>query len=437
MLGIKILPVIFAVVFLFNGCQRATENADYSDGNIISEWNHVLTETIIEDLFTPPVASRIYVYPNLAAYEVLKFTEPGKKSITANLPGFDAIPAPETKIHLTLAALKAFTAVAVSMVYNEKHLNDYYRQTVDSLRGKGMSEKQIGEAESFGKSVADKILKRASNDMFKKTRAMERYVLENKPGAWEPTPPDYMQGVEPNWKLIQPLVLDSCSVFCPDSILGFSQEKGSALFAAALEVKQVVDSLNSEQISIIKFWDDNPNVSSHFGHATFFQQKMTPGGHWMAIAAKAIKDKNSTQVDAAYTFALTSISLFDGFIACWQAKYMYSSIRPLTYIHKYIDSNWEPYLQTPPFPEYPSGHSTISAAAATVLTGLYGESYAFTDSSEVPFGLPVRSFTSFYHASDEAAVSRLYGGIHFRHGNEAGRVLGRKIGDAVLRKIHL
>ncbi len=423
-------------VFLISGCFTIDPKPfDYTDGTVISEWNHVLTKSIIQDLFTPPVSSRIDAYPNLAAYEILKYESPNAKSITANLIGFDSIPPPPSgKINLTISALTAFTTVGAQLVYSENILKDYYRSTIDSMAKSGISEKIMEQSVAYGNRVAEIILKRASTDMFKKTRSMTRYVLKNAPGSWEPTPPDYMQGVEPNWKLLHTFVLDSCSMFSPDSILPFSTEKNSIFSNAALEVRNVGLALDSEQVSIIKFWDDNPNVSSHFGHATFFSQKMTPGGHWMAITGDVVRKKELTQSQAAFTFSLTAVALYDAFIACWDAKYSFSTIRPVTYIQKYIDKDWSPYLQTPPFPEFPSGHSTVSAAAATVLTGLFGENYTFTDSSEVPFGLPIRSFDSFYDASNEAAMSRLYGGIHFHWGNEAGKILGKKVGKMVLDK---
>lgn len=412
-------------------CKSDVEKSDYSNGKIIGKWNEVLTNTIIQDLFSPPVASRIYAYPNIAAYEVLKYAGSESKSITSRLSGFDSIPPPSEDINLTVAALHAFTVVGLKLIYTEKPLNTYYKSFIDSIQKGGVSAQIIERSENYGKIVADKILLRAASDMFKQTRSMERYTLKEIPGAWAPTPPDYMQGVEPNWNLIKPFLLDSCSEFCPDSILPYSSENNSVFVAAAGEVMEAKAGLDSDKVIIIKFWDDNPNVSKHFGHATIFEQKMTPGGHWMAIANNVVQHKEVSQTDAAYTFALTSIALFDAFIACWDAKYNFSTIRPVTFIQKHLDNEWLPYLQTPPFPEFPSGHSTISASAATVLTGMYG-AYAFTDSSEVPYGLPVRSFDSFYEASDEAALSRLYGGIHFTWGNEAGKIVGRKVGHKVL-----
>ncbi|MFW5760284.1 MAG: vanadium-dependent haloperoxidase, partial [Cyclobacteriaceae bacterium] len=125
----------------------------------------------------------------------------------------------------------------------------------------------------------------------------------------------------------------------------------------------------------------------------------------------------------------------DAFISCWDEKYRSSLIRPETYIYRYIDPDWKPLLQTPAFPEYTSGHSVISASAAVVLTELIGENFAFADSSEVDYGLPVRQYRSFYEASDEAAISRLYGGIHYRPACDNGIDQGRKVGNFIMDKI--
>ncbi len=155
----------------------------------------------------------------------------------------------------------------------------------------------------------------------------------------------------------------------------------------------------------------------------------------MSIASIASRKRGLNLMQTSEALTLTAIALYDGFISCWDEKYKSNHIRPETYIEKYIDPDWDPVLQTPPFPEYTSGHSVISAAAATMLTKLLGDRLAFTDSSEVAYGLPAREFNSFYDASEEAAISRLYGGIHFRPAIENGSIQGRKLGEYVARKI--
>ena len=192
---------------------------------------------------------------------------------------------------------------------------------------------------------------------------------------------------------------------------------------------------DEEKLLIARFWDDNPNVSYTTGHVTYFKQKLTPPGHWISITSSAIRKNNLNMMEAAETYVMVATALFDGFISCWDAKYAYNSIRPDTYIERYIDADWDPILQTPPFPEFPSGHSVISAAAATVLTQKFGDGYAFADSTQMAIGLPVRTFKSFNEAAAEVGESRIYGGIHFRPACDLGYKQGNAVGNLVLQKL--
>jgi membrane-associated phospholipid phosphatase len=155
----------------------------------------------------------------------------------------------------------------------------------------------------------------------------------------------------------------------------------------------------------------------------------------MNIAAHACRKADADMMQSAEAYVKTACALADAFIACWYTKYTYNLIRPESYINQYIDPDWQPLIQTPPFPEHTRGHSTISAAAATVLTDMFGAPFQFTDSTEVIFGIPPRTYSSFYQASDEVGVSRLYGGIHYRHGNEAGIKCGREVGRFISQKV--
>jgi hypothetical protein len=171
------------------------------------------------------------------------------------------------------------------------------------------------------------------------------------------------------------------------------------------------------------------------GHAMFATKKMSPGGHWLGIVGQVSRQLHKSYNETAEALALTSIGIFDGFIACWDEKYRSIRIRPETVINASVDKSWVPVLQTPPFPEYTSGHSTISRAAAEVLTSLYGANIAFEDSTEIPYGLPPRKFKSFIQASDEASVSRLYGGIHFMPALTEGAKQGSSVAQHLLARV--
>jgi membrane-associated phospholipid phosphatase len=198
-----------------------------------------------------------------------------------------------------------------------------------------------------------------------------------------------------------------------------------------MEVYDISKTLTPEQINIAVFWDDNPNVAHLNGHAAYFAQKMTPGGHWLAIVGAIMKSKNSNVMQTTYA----SLVLADAFITCWHYKYKFNTVRPITCINEWKDPKWFSYIQTPPFPEYPSGHSTISGAVSTLLTKLLGDSIAFTDSSELAYDLPVRSFKSFNDAANEVSVSRVYGGIHYRFTCDSSLALGREIGNYYIEKL--
>jgi membrane-associated phospholipid phosphatase len=200
-------------------------------------------------------------------------------------------------------------------------------------------------------------------------------------------------------------------------------------------VYNAVSSADTERIAIAKFWDCNPNISVTQGHVMYFQQKISPGGHWLNIAATVCKKENLDGIKTAEILSKIALTMADSFINCWEAKFHYNAIRPETVINKYIDKDWKPLLQTPPFPEYPSGHSVVSGASSVILTHYFGENYAYTDSTELPFGIPSRNFRSFKEAANEASVSRLYGGIHYLPALNNGLEEGREIAGYILEKL--
>jgi hypothetical protein len=176
-------------------------------------------------------------------------------------------------------------------------------------------------------------------------------------------------------------------------------------------------------------------VIEHSGHFMVGKKKNYTGGHWMGIAAIASKKANADLVKTAKAFTLTAISLLDAFISCWEAKYYYHYVRPITQINTWWDGTWTSFLQTPPFPEYTSGHSTISGSAATVLSGLYGDNFSFHDNSDSAFIGLTRDFNSFNDAAAEASISRFYGGIHFTNSLDTGLAKGKLIGNHLLNRV--
>ena len=262
-----------------------------------------------------------------------------------------------------------------------------------------------------------------------------KYTIKEDPATWKPTPPAYMEGIEPHWREMRLMVLRSADQFTPDDPTEYNINKGSKFYTELMEVYETVRNANEEEKEIASFWDCNPYVMNLKGHMMFATKKITPGGHWIGITEIACKMKDAGFMKSALAYALTSISLYDGFISCWDEKYRSILVRPETVINEHLDADWTPILQTPPFPEHTSGHSVISSSAAIILTELFGDNFEFEDTVELEYGLPVRKFNSFIQASEEAAISRLYGGIHYRPAIDLGVVQGRKVGQYILDNI--
>ena len=394
-----------------------------------------LTDIIVHDIFSPPVASRVYLYPTVAAYEIIAQKYPDKyNSLVGQVKELSTIPSPSDKnVNYHLASLFAFNTVGKALIFSENKMELFEKNFKTQLKELNVPSKVIKASEAYGQAVAVFIKEWASKDMYSQTRTYPKYTIKEEDRFWKPTPPDYMDGIEPHWKEIRTMVLDSSDQFSPKDPLPFDLNEGSPFQKQLMEVFEVTNNLDEEQINIAKFWDCNPYVTHHKGHAMFATKKITPGGHWMGITAIATRKAKSSFDETINAFTNVTISLFDGFISCWDEKWDTLIVRPETLINQYYNEEWLPLLQTPPFPEYTSGHSVISRAAAVTLTDLFGDNFDFVDTTEIAYGLPERSYTSFINASEEAAISRLYGGIHYMMAIEEGIKQGQGVGDYIVQ----
>ena len=400
-------------------------------------WNRDLTDVIIQDIFTPPVASRIYAYANIAAYEAMQVGYPEYQGLEGQLKGLTNLPVPQNseKIYPPLAAMVAFMTSARELVFSPQSIDKVEADFLRKAREMGVSGSIYRESVQWGQTIGKAINTWASGDGYHQRQALPAHDFSEDPDAWTPTPPTYMQGIEPHWNTLRTFVIDSATQFKPAPPTSFDTDPNSPFYQEAYEVYETVLQAGEEEKDIAKFWDCNPNIAYFKGHVMMFHQKISPGGHWISITDIASRIKSLSPMEEAETYALTSIALADAFISCWDEKYRSNLVRPETYIERYIDSTWFPLLETPAFPEYTSGHSVISTAAATTLTQLLGDQVTFLDSTELQFGLPARSFNSFQEAAEEAAISRLYGGIHYRPAIENGVNQGKKIGNWVLNNV--
>lgn len=438
---VSILGLLLLTGCIICACSVSISNEDYkpivNNADFVHRSVKQVTDVIVHDIFSPPVASRIYAYMSVAGYEAAIHDDPRYLSLAGQLNGLEAVPAPDSSLTycFPLASVEAMLTVGKALVFSEDKMDAFHAKIMQEFKDAGIPDEIFERSTAYGRDVAAHILAWSAGDNYKQSRSFPKYSIEDDASTWKPTPPAYMDAIEPHWAKIRTFVLDSCAQFKPAGPTPFSTEKNSQFFKEAMEVYDVGKNLTEEQREIASFWDCNPFVMNVKGHVMFATKKISPGGHWMNITHVACKKVNANVVRTAEAYALVSIALMDGFISCWDEKYRSKLIRPETYINEHIDEDWVPLLQTPPFPEYTSGHSVISSASAVALTKLFGENFAFLDSTEVEFGLPARSFTSFKHASQEAAVSRLYGGIHYRPAIDHGVTEGLALGNYVVEKV--
>jgi len=427
------------ILFTVISCKQKAKDADIEDfcKSRFSGWNKKLTYVIMTDIFPPPVCSRIYVYPNVAAYEALLPQNKAYKTYGGRLNGLGVVPQPQAGevICYPLAASIAFTTVAAKLVFNGDGVVEQEKEYLRQLDSLGIRKELLVNSVNYGRKVGNYIVEWSKKDGYSERTALGGYIVKRDSCRWVPTPPDYMDAIENNWGRLRTMALDSASQFRPGRPTPYSTNKNSEFYKESYGVYTAVTKPNPGDSATAWYWDDNPNTSVTDGHITYFIQKNSPPGHWIQIVCSVADKENYDVVKTASLLSKTAIALYDGFIACWDAKFTYNYIRPETFINQYIDKDWLPLIQTPSFPEYPSAHSVISSSAATVLTQLVGENYAFTDSAEVPFGRPTRHFNSFYDAADQACMSRMYGGIHFITAIEKGREQGRKAGSFILSKL--
>ena len=439
----KLSPIFvwLALVSVLAACSISVPSEDYKprvkDADFIHRSVKQVTDVMVHDIFSPPVASRIYVYVSVAGYEAAIHEDPNFVSLAGQLKGLEAVPKPEPgeEYCYPLASVEAMLSVGKALVFSEDKMDAFHEKIMEEFREAGVPDEIFQRSTAYGQEVAKHILAWSSGDNYKQSRSFPKYSIDDDPSTWKPTPPAYMDAIEPHWAKIRTFVIDSCNQFKPVGPTPFSTDKNSTFFKEAYEVYEVGKNLTEEQLEIASFWDCNPFVMNVKGHVMFATKKISPGGHWMNITHVACKKVNADFLQASEAYAMVSIALMDGFISCWDEKYSSRLIRPETYINEHIDENWVPVLQTPPFPEYTSGHSVISTASAVTLTKLFGENFSFLDSTEVEFGLPARSFNSFTEAAEEAAISRLYGGIHYRPAIVHGITEGRALGNYVIENI--
>ncbi|WP_100220849.1 vanadium-dependent haloperoxidase [Agrobacterium albertimagni] len=424
--GKRLMALCFIILALaVQPVQASPVGAD----KVMRDWYRLILELVRHTpSYSPPVASRAFAYLGVTAYEALASGDTTMTSLAGQVNGLDPVPPRQAGIAydeavvmqaaLSSAAREFFGNTGPTGQRALKRMTEKLSSEVST----GLAPDLVARSQAYGESITAHILAWSLEDGGAKVENMGfplEFTLGDNKDSWVPTSLINQQQLPllPKWGENRPFAMQTgngCPLPAPPA---YSEVKGSDFYQEAFEVYETVKNLSPEQRAIARFWSDDPMLSP------------TPPGHWIVIGLKVLDERKASAAEHADLLARLGITLADAFIGCWHSKFEYDLLRPVTYIKRVIDPKWEPILITPPFPEYPSGHSTQSGAAATVLTAFFGENFAFTDNTHEKDKLPNRSFKSFWGAAEEAGVSRLYGGIHFRAAIDRGLDQGRCIGE--------
>jgi hypothetical protein len=433
---------IACIAICFSACNSSNDyDKIFKDPNLYCDAVHQLNTVVMGNNFGPIVASRNYLYSAVAGYEVIAGGYPDSfPSLAGQLHGLKPLPKPETgkKINFGLASLLAYCRLGEAVTFPEGSMRTYVDSLKRLAKDHGMPSDMFENSVNYADTVAAAIMSWSKGDRYLQTRGAPEYMVNDSPGRWVPTPPAYTPAMEPHWSEIRYVAMDSVMQFMPHPPYPFNVTDPKAPYYREVKKIQIkVDSLTPEETWIADFWDDNPFKLNVSGHLMFGTKKFSPAGHWMGIVGIVTKKVGADYPTTVAAYAKTAIALFDAFIQCWNVKFIYNTLRPETAINKYFDANWRPHLQTPPFPEYTCGHCTISAAAAEALSSVVGDNVAFTDSTELEFGIKSRSFPNIRAAAEETARSRFYGGIHYEYSTIVSHEMGIEIGKLVADRVKL
>jgi hypothetical protein len=434
MIAIRQIAAIVTIVVLAwlgsIGAMAAQANTTQPD-KVLRTWYQLVLELVRHTpTYSPPVASRSFAYLGVTAFEAVATGSSELQSLAGQLNGLQAVPQRETgKAYDEAVVLHAAMAFAAQNFFN--NTGPTGQRALAKLEEKLRAEVSVAlpadvvaRSEAYGQSVAAHVLAWSRDDggaVIENMGFPLEYQLTTGAAHWVPTSlvAQQQKPLLPNWGNNRTFAMPNgaaCPLPAPPE---YSEEKSSEFYKQALEVYEAKQNMTAEQRAIARFWSDDPMLSP------------TPPGHWISIALQIIARDNVEAGKSVDVLARLGMAEADSFVGCWNSKFQYDLLRPVTYIRRMIDPKWETLLITPPFPEYPSGHSTQSGAAAAVLTSMFGENFMFEDATHKRDGLAPRAFPSFWAAANEAGISRLYGGIHFRAAIDRGLDQGRCVGAFV------
>ena len=423
-----------AGALLLNGCSQDAEQpepksptAETYTADVATKWPDLELRLIKNGTgFTPPVASRALAYAGVALYEAVAPGMAANQSLAGQLTGLSTLPKPEAGQSYNWAVTaNAAEALIIKSLFG--NATPAQRATIDSLETAlnlpYRAAAEFDRSVKYGQQIAQAVF-----DWSRTDGGHEGY-LSNQPtsfvppvgvGLWVPANGTSGRAVQPYWGQNRLFVPANATMPMPGLSYSYSTQPGSAYYAQVQEVYNTSRSLTAAQRTIATYWADGG-------------QTISPPGHSISITSIVLRSRNATLATAAEAYARVGMAVSDAFVSCWKCKYQYNWERPITAVRAMFDPAWQPLLATPPFPEFVSGHSAQSGAAAQVLSDLFGSQTAFVDNTHQTrgAGYEPRAFASFAAFADEAAVSRLYGGIHFRSANEVGLTEGQKVGRNV------
>ncbi|MEO4000696.1 vanadium-dependent haloperoxidase [Mesorhizobium sp. CAU 1732] len=409
------------------GQAHAEDSERMSPSEVVITWYRLSLELVRHTpTYSPPVASRAFGYVGVTAFEAIASGSDDLTSLAGQVNGLDALPAREEGADYDDAVVvQAATAHAIKSLFSntgptgQRAFGAMERRLAERA-ATGLAHDIVQRSTAHGIAVADHILAWSLEDggaIIENMGFPQSYDLTEGPAHWVPTSlvAQQQSPLLPDWGNNRPFAMPeggTCGLPPPPE---YSEEPDSEFYREAYEVYEAKTNLTPEHRDIALFWSDDPMLSP------------TPPGHWISIAIQILQDNQAGIDETVDVLARLGMGMADAFIGCWHAKFEYDLVRPITYIRRVIDPKWEPLLNTPPFPEYPSGHSTQSGTAAAILTAIFGDNFAFEDITHVDDGLAGRHFANFHEAAEEAALSRLYGGIHFRAAIDLGLEQGHCI----------
>ncbi len=393
--------------------------------DVLTGWLRAVYEQVRIERFSPPAAARAYAYVAIAAYEAVVGGMPKHRSLGGQLNDLGSLPIAAGH-HWPVALNEAIVVTAQAVFADRSELSraalaDHATSTAATIQA-GITAPVVERSVAYGRRIGQEIAGRAMRDNYLATRGLA-YTPPVGPDKWIRTPPNFGAAIEPHWGRIRSFALRSNDECKPPAPIPYSEEPGSPFWQQAEVVYNTSAGLDDARRTTALFWRDNPDGTTGL-----------PSGHWMLAACAVIEQERLDLGRAAEVLALLGIALADGFTSCWTEKYQTNLLRPVTYIQRLVDPGWNSFVNSPAFPEYTSGHSVGSAAAAETLTALLG-TVAYTDDTGLRNGYPGVRYQSFWEAANEAAMSRLHGGIHYPMGIEAGLVQGAEVARKVLERI--